>query len=501
MPIEDLSYFQEKEFKRKLALYEQMLQNGQSVYLEADELTDIAEYYLIHNEKGKSMDCIHYALSLHPGSIDPLIFLARQKMFDGDIDGAKTIRDCITDQNDREVIFFNAELLLREGKETEAEEYLEQMAEKEEEDYPLFAYDTAVLFLDYGYMDLCARWGKKTLEMDPDNDKFLRLKADFLVATNRLQEAEQLLNSLLDRNPYDLNAWNSLGEAYFVNEEYPRAKEAADFALAIDEHNAQALLLKANCMFQQQQYEAAHELYTRYFQEYNANEIPYLFDGVSLMAVGAYHDALNQLLLAEEIAQGISSEQQHIYANLSEVYSKLGKPEKALEYIQKVKDILPDYDINLYKGHIMLENGRKEEGLAYYDKYIQDSPVPSDAHFFVGVSLTENKAYQEAIPHLTYTLLHTPPENENGKRAYSYLSLCYLRTGHFIDFLHYLRTAIEKDPDGVEYTIGQYVPEEIEIKDFYQYIMAHADSFQRMTGQDGNEGGHGKDGGKKQGGK
>ena len=33
MPIEDLSYFQEKEFKRKLALYEQMLQNGQSVYL------------------------------------------------------------------------------------------------------------------------------------------------------------------------------------------------------------------------------------------------------------------------------------------------------------------------------------------------------------------------------------------------------------------------------------------------------------------------------------
>ena len=43
MPNEDLSYFQENEFKQKLALYEQMLQGGQSVYLEADELTDIAE--------------------------------------------------------------------------------------------------------------------------------------------------------------------------------------------------------------------------------------------------------------------------------------------------------------------------------------------------------------------------------------------------------------------------------------------------------------------------
>ena len=60
MPNEDLSYFHDDEFKQKLVLYEQMLQGGQSVYLEADELTDIAEYYLIHNEKGKAMDCIHY---------------------------------------------------------------------------------------------------------------------------------------------------------------------------------------------------------------------------------------------------------------------------------------------------------------------------------------------------------------------------------------------------------------------------------------------------------
>lgn len=484
MPNEDLSYFQEDEFKQKLVLYEQMLQGGQSVYLEADELTDIAEYYLIHNEKGKAMDCIHYALEIHPGSIDPLIFLARQKMFDGDMEGARTIRDCITDQNDREVIFFNAELLLREGKEAEAEEYMEQIAEKESEDYAMYAYDTAVLFLDYGYLDLAARWGKKALEMEPDNEKFLRLKADFFIAANRLQEAVQLLDALLDRNPYDLNAWNSLGEAYFVGEDYPKAKESADFALAIDEHNAQALLLKANCMFQQQHYEAAHELYTRYFKEYNANEIPYLFDGVSLMAVGAYQDALDQLLLAENIAQGISSEQQHIYANLSEVYSKLGKPEKALEYIQKVKELLPDYDINLYKGHIMLENGRKEEGMACYDKYIQSSPTPADAHFFVGVSLTENKAYEEAIPHLNYTLLHASATNENRRKTYAYLSLCFLKTGQFMDFLSCLKTAIEKDPDGVEYTIGQYIPEEIEIKDFYQYVLAHADSFQRMGRQE-----------------
>ena len=303
MPTEDLSYFHEDEFKEKLALYEQMVKGGQSVYLEADELTDIAEYYLIQNKKQKATDCIQYALSLHPGSIDPLIFLARQKMFDGDTEGAKTISDCITDQHDREVVFFNAELLLREGKEGEACAYLEKMAETDDEDPAMYAYDTAVLFLDYGYMEEAAQWGQKALDMEPENEKFLRFKADFLIASNRLQEAERLLDTLLDRNPYDLNAWNSLGEAYFVGGNYPKTLEAADFALAIDEHDAQAILLKANCLFQQQQYEAAHKTYTRYFEEYKANEIPYLFDGASLMAMGAHAEALGQLLNAEEIAQ------------------------------------------------------------------------------------------------------------------------------------------------------------------------------------------------------
>ena len=164
MSTEDLSYFQEEEFKKNLALYEQMLQGGQSVYLEADEQTDIAEYYLVQNDTDKAMACIQYALNIHPGSIDPLIFLARQKMFNGDIEGAKTIRDCITDPNDREVIFLNAELLLREGKEQEATTYLSEKAETEEEDAALFAYDTATLFLDYGYLEQAAQWGQRSEE-------------------------------------------------------------------------------------------------------------------------------------------------------------------------------------------------------------------------------------------------------------------------------------------------------------------------------------------------
>ena len=477
MSTEDLSYFQEEEFKKNLALYEQMLQGGQSVYLEADELTDIAEYYLVQNDTDKAMACIQYALNIHPGSIDPLIFLARQKMFNGDIEGAKTIRDCITDPNDREVIFLNAELLLREGKEQEATTYLSEKAETEEEDAALFAYDTATLFLDYGYLEQAAQWGQRALDMEPDNEKFLKLKADHLISSNRPKEAIEILNSLLDINPYNLNAWHSLGEAYFVCEDFSKTMETADCALAIDEHDAQALLLKANSLLQQQNLDEAHQLYLRYFKEHPSNEIPYLFDGVCLSALERYDEALSQLLKAEELSQGYSTEQQHIYANLSDVYSRLHDTDKAFGYIDKIKEINPDYEADLYKGHILMQNERENEALECYNTFIQSHEDPSEAHFLVGLSLVENKLYERAREHFLYTLNRDASQDKESQKAYAYLAYCALMQNRYQEFIVFLKIACEKAPEALEYTVGRFIPEEVEAKDFYQYVLTHSDIF------------------------
>ena len=143
-------------------------------------------------------------------------------MFNGDIEGAKTIRDCITDPNDREVIFLNAELLLREGKEQEATTYLSEKAETEEEDAALFAYDTATLFLDYGYLEQAAQWGQRALDMEPDNEKFFEVQGRPPHLFQPSERSHRDIKKFVEHQTYNLNAWHSLGEAYFVCEDFPR---------------------------------------------------------------------------------------------------------------------------------------------------------------------------------------------------------------------------------------------------------------------------------------
>ena len=74
------SYFEDPEFKEALARYEGMVENHTPAYFEADELTDIAEYYASKGRHKDADKAINLAIQLHPDNIDALIFRARSLM-------------------------------------------------------------------------------------------------------------------------------------------------------------------------------------------------------------------------------------------------------------------------------------------------------------------------------------------------------------------------------------------------------------------------------------
>ncbi|MDE6012739.1 MAG: hypothetical protein K2G91_08405, partial [Prevotella sp.] len=67
-------YFDSEEFRELLADYETSIDAGLPVFMDANELAEIADYYQMSEEYEKAEDAITLALSLSPGAISPLTY-------------------------------------------------------------------------------------------------------------------------------------------------------------------------------------------------------------------------------------------------------------------------------------------------------------------------------------------------------------------------------------------------------------------------------------------
>ena len=90
---------------------------------------------------------------------------------------------------------------------------------------------------------LFAHFDMQTL---PETNQRLRdVLCDYYSTFNKPKLAIPYLNMTLNEFPYSVQHWNELGKCYLQQEQYEKAHEAFDFALAIDENNTETLTLKA----------------------------------------------------------------------------------------------------------------------------------------------------------------------------------------------------------------------------------------------------------------
>lgn len=66
------SYFNTSQFKQLLQNYENLRDKGICSYIDAEEFTDIADYYQMLGEPQKALEAIDMALKIFPGSALPL---------------------------------------------------------------------------------------------------------------------------------------------------------------------------------------------------------------------------------------------------------------------------------------------------------------------------------------------------------------------------------------------------------------------------------------------
>ncbi len=461
-------YFDSEEFRNTLESYEESVRSGHPLFLDADDLADIADYYHFTGIDQQADEVIEYALSLYPNATLPNVFKAREALAIGDYDSAVEYIEQIENQDDPEYHYMQAELLIAKDQVEKADEYLrEYFATVPPEEYQDFVYDIANIYFDYGLSDKAYEWLMRT-KGDGSND-FKELMARILFGLGKYKDSERIFNELLDRDPYSKRYWNGLANAQFMNEDFSGSVTSSEYAIAIDPNDADSLLNKANALYRLGNFEEAIRYYDRFGELVQPDEFSLLHKGSSLVNLNRHDEAFSTLLQALKISLADSPFLPQIYQELAFCCSTLGRLDEALDYIERTRDLDCDHiDMLVLKGHILLEHNHIHEAEEVFKNAMIRSEEDPLVILRILVSLYDNKYVKAAYE--MFKKFFALIVNEDFNQGYSYMALCCWDLNFTEEFLMYLRLAVERNPREARQVLGHLFPEEMAAKDYYQYM-------------------------------
>jgi tetratricopeptide (TPR) repeat protein len=461
-------YFDSEEFRNTLESYEESVRSGHPLFLDADDLADIADYYHFTGIDQQADEVIDYALSLYPNATLPNVFKAREALAIGDYDSAVEYIEQIENQDDPEYHYMQAELLIAKDQVEKADEYLrEYFATVPPEEYQDFVYDIANIYFDYGLSDKAYEWLMRT-KGDGSND-FKELMARILFGLGKYKDSERIFNELLDHDPYSKRYWNGLANAQFMNEDFSGSVTSSEYAIAIDPSDADSLLNKANALYRLGNFEEAIRYYDRFGELVQPDEFCLLHKGSSLVNLNRHDEAFSTLLQALKISPADSPFLPQIYQELAFCCSTLGRLDEALDYIERTRDLDCDHiDMLVLKGHILLEHNHIHEAEEVFKNAMIRSEEDPLVILRILVSLYDNKYVKAAYE--MFKKFFALIVNEDFNQGYSYMALCCWDLNFTEEFLMYLRLAVERNPREARQVLGHLFPEEMAAKDYYQYM-------------------------------
>ena len=426
------SYFDNPEFKDKLNKYESMTNGHTPAYFDAEDLTDIAEYYLHIGQEDQSEDVINYALQLYPNNTDALIFKIRSLVTKGKKDEAYQLMNLIEDTSDREVKFLKADLMIDENRYQEAEIVFKELAENENYSIEILT-DITFSYMDANLKEYAYKWLKKIEEKGyslMNSQRYRNAWCDFYMTFSGEEEkAENVFQLTLDKHPYSIIHWNGLAKCYLAQMKIQEAHEAIDFSLAIDDKNMDALEIKGYCYILHKNYESAISIYQKALSINDQKGSLYHSLAQCQLEIGNITEALhyyNEWLMK---CQALTKyEKSEIYGYISMCYCNLQQPKEGMEYINASLDLNP-FQINaiIQKGTLHLQLGEKESAEQMFNKAISITPTDEmpDTIFGIAYSYFFMKDYQQTIQWGEIILKEYPNEENNVLilLIYSYFEL------------------------------------------------------------------------------
>lgn len=477
------NYYNSEEFKTNLNLYETSKREGKSCILGSEELADIAEYYF---EKGKLADAketAEYAASLYPDATAPKIVLAKYYiMVKKDKEKAKECIEKITECNDLNYALLIAEYYIFTEKKEKAIMALDKaLTYLEDEDLLDLPAEACNLLLDYGM----TKQAKHYLELDRDksSNDYLRMKARMAFAERKYEEGAEIMERLIDKDPFNTGLWKILAIEQNNFDKYSNAATSIEYALAIDDKDAEAYMILGNAFFKMCNYLKALEAY-RKSAEITDSEQSDMMMARCYFCMQDMDKTLAYLKSAETKCTEETANKIDICRDFAITYGWMGNNELAFKYLEKLKEYGKlDAETYLVEGSILLGMNRFEDAnIAFYNGY-KLTNNPTEYTFQIAVSLYEHSMDQYAYMFLK-RVFEKDPERTRGL---AYLAACSNYLGMGDEFIGYLKDAVDKNPEEAKAVLADFFPKGMEPYDYVEYAKKHSRGINEETDKNDND--------------
>ncbi len=439
------SYFDSEEFRELLTDYEDALEQGRPVFLDSDELVDIADYY---EQSGRPRDAdraIDRALELDPTAPGALSFKVGDALDKCDPAQARYYLEQMTDHENVEYTYCQAELLLYDERDDEADELLRQHLDSlgdddERDDYIL---DVANLYSEWERPELAIQW----MEMVPprEGEDYLDMKGRNLYGVGRYTESADIYRQLIDINPFEHDYWIGLAASQLALGQDAEALESSEYAIAIDPQSADAVVRKANALYRLERYAEALDYFRRYSEMEPDDLSGQMNQALCLVAMNRYAEGAE---LMERFIPQLNYDQQMLadaYMELAYAYSELERYEDALAALDMTTQLPCDHThVDVMKGHIMLAAGQLEQAEKCFADAVNHSDTPTRTLLHVIVSLYDNAYLNTAYNMFQRYFKLKEPDCHEG---YAYMALCCHDMNRREEYLHWLELACRLNPE------------------------------------------------------
>lgn len=423
--------------------YEQALSEGRPAYYDVDELEDLSEYYLAHGKQQESGAVIELGLRLHPNN--SLLLLKRATLYVeiGEYKHALRILDKLPEKEDVDALLLRAEVYLRYNKRQEGLRLLRRIFDEESSNRVQRCLDVTSILSDMSWYSLSIEYLQETIRDYPDNLELLEELAWCYEQEKEYGKSARIYERMLEIDPYRSEAWFNLGQAWFNLEDYNRAVDAYEYALATHSQDLLAMMQLAHALFQAGRYLEAAKAYEEYMEVEGKSDYVMVFLGESYEKAGKLDEAIS----CYETAYRLNPSSMDACTGIAICLMERKSFQESLSWFDKALKINDeDPEIWVYVAELLLQMDMREEANMCYLRSLSLKHDQPDVLAAMGNIAFDDGDYNKALG----LYLSAGEQDPDLPGLSLFFALAYSRLGMENLAAEYLAKAVALDPNAAK---------------------------------------------------